>query len=66
MIESILDTPIHSWLEQKEGENPIVLSSRIRLARNFKDIPFTNLGQEEAFKKVEKMMRSILPELKKS
>lgn len=66
MIESILDTPIHSWLEQKEGENPIVLSSRIRLARNFKDIPFTNLGQEEAFKKVEKMMRSVLPELKKA
>lgn len=65
MIENILDTPIHSWLEPKEGENPIVLSSRIRLARNFKDIPFTNLGRIAAFEKVEKMMRGILPELKK-
>lgn len=65
MIENILDTPIHSWLEPKAGENPIVLSSRIRLARNFKDIPFTNLNRQEAFEKVEKMMRGILPTLKK-
>lgn len=66
MIKEILDMPIHDWLEIKDGDNPIVLSSRIRLARNFKDIPFTNLDDKKSLEKVQEMMRSIMPELKKA
>lgn len=65
MLEQILDVPIHSWLEGEEGQKKIVLSSRIRLARNFKDIPFTNLNRQESLEEVNQMMRKILPDLTK-
>lgn len=66
MIKEILDMPIHDWLEIKDGDTPIVLSSRIRRARNFKDIPFTNLDDKKSLEKVQEMMCSIMPELKKA
>lgn len=67
MIEQILDAPIHGWLENKDSnnENNIVISSRIRLARNFKNIPFTNTKNDEAIKKVNVLMRSVIADLAK-
>lgn len=66
MLEKILDVPIHEWMEHTNSNSTIVLSTRIRLARNFKDLVFTNLNDEISLKKVDGMMRSILPNLKKA
>ena len=63
MLNKILDEPLNSWLVG--SENPIVLSSRIRLARNFKGILFTNQQQKDNLQKVETMMRGILADLTK-
>ena len=60
MIDSILDQPLSQW--QTEGtldKEHIVLSSRIRLARNFKGIAFTNRDKEDALEKVDTMMRRV-------
>lgn len=60
MIDSILDQPLSLW--QTEGtldKEHIVLSSRIRLARNFKGIAFTNRDKEDALEKVDTMMRRV-------
>lgn len=65
MLETILDTPIHGWMCKKDDAEHIVLSSRIRLARNFKDVPFTSFSQKESLKKVNQMMRKTVPNLVK-
>ncbi len=38
MLDRILDAPLSEWLKDKNDKEHIVISSRIRLARNFKDI----------------------------
>ncbi len=69
MLDKILDEPLSSWLKEDNttamAEVPhIVLSSRIRLARNFKGLQFTNRNHEESLEKVDTMMRGILGTLK--
>ena len=69
MLDRILDEPLSNWLkrpEQSDTKEHIVISSRIRLARNFKDIVFTNRQDKEALAKVDTMMRGILGVLKKA
>lgn len=52
-----------NWLEAKSENNDVVISSRIRLARNLKDIPFPNkLSENDAkdiVKKVEDAFYSV-------
>lgn len=52
-----------NWLETKSENNDVVISSRIRLARNLKDIPFPNkLSENDAkdiVKKVEDAFYSV-------
>ncbi|KYO67381.1 protein arginine kinase [Thermovenabulum gondwanense] len=42
-LEEILDTSKISWLNNLGPESDIVISSRVRLARNLKDVPFPHL-----------------------
>ena len=46
-----------NWYLQNGKESDVVVSSRIRLARNIKGIPFTTKCKEEDFKKVYDMMK---------
>lgn len=70
MLNNILDEPLSGWLRSKDTEGKIdshiVLSSRIRLARNFKGLVFTNRNQEAALEKVDNMMRGVLGVLKEA
>lgn len=68
MLNQILDTPLSNWLtdESKSDAKHIVLSSRIRLARNFKDVVFTNRHKKEDLVKVDTMMRQVLSDLSKA
>lgn len=64
MIENILDVPIQPWMEGANDDNEIVLSSRIRLARNFVDIPFTSIGNDASLQEVQQLMSRTLASLK--
>jgi len=66
MLDKILDEPLNGWLSESTEANHIVLSSRIRLARNFKDIQFTNRNEAKDLEKVNQMMRNVLADLVKA
>ncbi len=51
---------LSNWIKQKGNEDDIVLSSRIRLARNLKMLPFPDQSSQEQLKKVVNIMKSIL------
>lgn len=65
MINTILDTPLTPWMVN-DAASPIVLSSRIRLARNFGDIVFPQRASKEMLQEVDKRMRSSLTVLKEA
>lgn len=48
------------WMEGTGPEAEIVISSRIRLARNIRDIPFPSLASDEQRKKVLQIKQEIL------
>lgn len=62
-VQAMLDEPLTSWLKDST-DNPIVISSRVRLARNFKGIPFTNRNDETALTKVDTMADGLLTPLR--
>ncbi len=65
MLDKILDAPLSGWLlGDANDKDHIVISSRIRLARNFKDEVFTNLNNKESLESVDKKCRSLLSVLK--
>lgn len=70
MLNTILDEPLNVWLRSQDTKDKIdshiVLSSRVRLARNFKNIVFTNRNDQEALEKVDTMMRGVLGALKEA
>ena len=51
---------LSSWISQKGNEDDIILSSRIRLARNLKKIPFPGQSTREQLDKVVSKMKDIL------
>ena len=67
MLDTILDSPLSQWLcQDTEATDHIVISSRIRLARNFDDILFTNREDTVSLEKVNIISRGLLPILKKA
>lgn len=64
-LENILDQPLTSWMKDPGPNNDIVLSSRIRLARNIGTIPFPNQASEEQLKQVTEIVRKSVGELNK-
>ncbi|WHY86428.1 protein arginine kinase [Neobacillus novalis] len=49
-LERFLKTAVSSWMSEEGPDSDIVLSSRIRLARNFKDYKFPTLFSHEEAK----------------
>jgi protein arginine kinase len=64
-LEQILDQPLTSWMENAGPENDIVLSSRIRLARNINALPFPNRASEEQLKEVMDTVQASMGDLNK-
>lgn len=57
---------MENWLENKVDNEPVVISSRIRLARNIKNVPFPNKLDEEQGKDLVKKVEDafyISPEI---
>ncbi|KGX89388.1 protein arginine kinase [Pontibacillus marinus] len=46
-LERVMNEAISPWMKEEGPDSDIVLSSRVRLARNFEDIPFPILADEE-------------------
>lgn len=67
MLDTILDSPLSQWLcQDAEATDHIVISSRIRLARNFDGILFTNRNDTASLEKVNTISRGLLQVLKES
>lgn len=67
MLDHILDAPLSQWqIQDSDDKEHIVISSRIRLARNFEHIPFTSRNDAKALEEVDTMGRSLLSVLQQS
>lgn len=67
MLDTILDSPLTSWLQHDtEATDHIVISSRIRLARNFDGILFTNRNDKSSLEKVNTISKGLLQPLKEA
>lgn len=67
MLDTILDSPLSSWLQlDMDATDHIVISSRIRLARNFDGILFTNRNNMSSLEKVNTISRGLLQPLKEA
>lgn len=65
MLDTILDSPLSSWQQlDTDATDHIVISSRIRLARNFDGVLFTNRNDMSSLEKVNSFSRSLLKPLK--
>ena len=51
---------LSTWIKQKGNDDDIILSSRIRLARNLKLVPFPGQSSNEQLDKVVDVMKDIL------
>ncbi|MRG87987.1 protein arginine kinase [Salinibacillus xinjiangensis] len=51
-LQQFINEAISPWLKEEAEDNDIVLSSRIRLARNFKEYPFPIVADEKTLEKV--------------
>ena len=67
MLDTILDSPLSPWLQlDTDATDHIVISSRIRLARNFDSILFTNRNDLSSLEKVNTISRGLLQPLKEA
>lgn len=67
MLDTILDSPLSPWLQlDTDATDHIVISSRIRLARNFDGILFTNRNDLSSLEKVNTISRGLLQPLKEA
>ena len=60
-IDSFL-SQVGEWLKGSGPENDIVISSRIRLARNLRGYPFTSIANKEQLLETEEYIRGKLEE----
>ncbi|WP_280772094.1 protein arginine kinase [Salipaludibacillus daqingensis] len=51
-LESFMKEAISPWMKNKGPDADIVISSRIRLARNLRDVPFPMAGDEKQLEKI--------------
>lgn len=66
MLNHILDAPLSDWLETNDSDGEhIVISSRIRLARNFDGLLFTNKQDESSLQQVDSIARGLVSTLSK-
>src|SRR5690554_896314 len=46
-LQSFIDQAISPWMQEQGPDHDIVLSTRIRLARNFSNVPFPLMADKE-------------------
>lgn len=51
-LSEFIDQKISPWMRERGPDNDIVLSSRIRLARNFVDVPFPNTATNKELNQI--------------
>lgn len=51
---------LSNWIKEKGSEDDIILSSRVRLARNLQNLPFPGQSSKEQLEKVVDVMKNIL------
>ncbi|WP_102029381.1 protein arginine kinase [Salirhabdus sp. Marseille-P4669] len=56
-LQGFINDAVSPWLKEEGPDSDIVLSSRIRLARNFRDIPFPIVADKESLQKVTKVFK---------
>ncbi|MDR9755544.1 MAG: hypothetical protein RJR35_02145 [Thermoanaerobacterales bacterium] len=59
-IADALNNPYTKWMEGKGPYASVVISSRVRLARNLTDYPFPHLQDEETGRKVLELGRNAV------
>lgn len=64
-FEYLLDQPLTPWMNSKGQDGDVVLSSRIRLARNLCEVPFPNRADAGQLAQVEEKMQGLAEELLK-
>lgn len=64
-IEGLLDQPLTPWMMGGGPDGDIVLSSRIRLARNLEGVPFPNRANAQALDQVVAELRKSVAGLRK-
>lgn len=62
-VEELVEQPLNPWMTGGGEEGDIVLSSRIRLARNLEGIPFPNRADTEQLAAVVEEMRNSVSDL---
>lgn len=62
-IDALLDQPLNPWMSGKGTDGDIVLSTRIRLARNLEGIPFPNRATSSQLASVTEQVRKSLNDL---
>lgn len=62
-IENLLDKPLTPWMKGGGQDGDIVLSSRIRLARNLEGVPFPSRADAEALAGVSAAIRKSVGDL---
>lgn len=63
IVENLLNQPLTSWLSGSGPESEIVLSSRIRLARNLRSQPFPGRASGEQLGKIVSELKELPREL---
>ncbi|MDF2499409.1 MAG: putative ATP:guanido phosphotransferase [Anaerosporomusa subterranea] len=66
IAEQWLAEPVLSWMKPGNADSDVVLSSRIRLARNLSGIPFPNRADGKQLAQVVTQVDDVIPELEKS
>lgn len=51
-LERVMNEAISPWMKEEGPDSDIVLSSRIRLARNFEDVPFPIVANQEDLNRI--------------
>lgn len=64
IVENLLNQPLTPWLSGTGPEGEIVLSSRIRLARNLRTLPFPGRASAEQLGKIVSALKEVPQELK--
>lgn len=65
LLDDILRKPVGQWLEEAGPESDVLLSTRIRLARNVRDIPFPHLVNQTQGKEILAIAEDAAKEMNK-
>lgn len=65
-LASLLDQPLNPWMSGKGQDGDIVLSTRIRLARNLEGMPFPNRATPAQLTEVTEQLRKAVNDLNRA